>query len=157
MKWCFTSFSSGGLCCVCVLSSWGVSIPNKSDAAKGWEEVIFQGDQHWDVQLGHSKWQRAALQHGGLQRMAEALSPCLPAETQCTERWVLMLHQLRALFPPLSRAPLLCPAWHRPLLSQKTREGKKLTLQWVQTGLGSPLQRCCVSSGCWFCSAGSFP
>lgn len=62
MKWCFTSFSSGGLWCVCVLSSQGISIPNRSDAAKDWEEPVLRGDQHWDVQLGHSKWQRAALQ-----------------------------------------------------------------------------------------------
>lgn len=47
---------------ICVLSSRGVSIPNRSDAAKDWEELVLQGIRHWDVQLGQSKWQRAALQ-----------------------------------------------------------------------------------------------
>lgn len=65
MKWCFTSFSSGGLWCVCVLSSQGVSIPNRSDAAKDWEELVLQGAQHQDVQLGHSDWHRAALHSSG--------------------------------------------------------------------------------------------
>lgn len=53
--WSVVCLCSVKLWCVCVLF-------NRSDAAKDWEEVVLQGIWHWDVQLGHSKWQRAALQ-----------------------------------------------------------------------------------------------
>lgn len=49
MKRCFTGLPPAALQRVCVLSSWGVSIPNKSDAAQDWEELVLQGDRHWDV------------------------------------------------------------------------------------------------------------
>ena len=47
-RW-FTGLPPGALRRVCVLSSWGVSIPNKSDAAQDWEELVLQGVWHWDV------------------------------------------------------------------------------------------------------------
>lgn len=49
MEWWFTAPLPGALWHVCVLSSWGVSIPNKSDAAQDWEELALQGDQHWNA------------------------------------------------------------------------------------------------------------
>lgn len=84
-----------------------------------------------------------------LERMVEALGPCLAAETLFTERWVQMLHQLRALFPLLSPAPLLCLGTGHCCHSRQGRQEADpavVELQWVQAGLRSPLQRCCVSS-----------
>lgn len=57
VKWCFTSFSSGGLwCALCgVVCQAGESASQTEVTAKDWEELVLQGDQHWDVQLGHGK------------------------------------------------------------------------------------------------------
>lgn len=49
MKQWFTGLRPGALQHVCVLSSWGVSIPNKSNAAQGCEELVRQRDLRWDV------------------------------------------------------------------------------------------------------------
>lgn len=99
------------------------------------------------------------------QSMGEALSPCLApaAETLCTEMWVQMLPQLRALFPSLPPAPLLCPGTghccHRRQGRQEA-DPAVVVLRWVQAGLASSTALCkgaLCPQRCWFCSADSFP